>query len=64
MNKTRCPHCGIRLGNFLYADACPSCLEELEHNTAPLLPAKKKDAQRRNSWPVRSFFNIVRFVES
>jgi hypothetical protein len=64
MNKSRCYHCGIRLGNFLYADVCPSCLEELEYNTAPLLPAKKKDPQRTHSWPVRIFFNTVRFVES
>lgn len=64
MIKLRCPHCGIKLGNFVYADACPSCHEELKHNTAPLLPAKKKDPQRRRSWPVRIFFKIVRFVES
>jgi len=64
MNKSRCYHCGIRLGNFLYADACPSCLEDLEYNTKPLLQAKKKDPQGLNVWPVRIFFNIVRFVES
>jgi hypothetical protein len=64
MSKSRCPLCGIKLGNFLYADACPSCHEELKHNTAPLLAAKKKDPQRRKSWPVRIFLSLVRFVES
>lgn len=64
MYKSRCPHCGFKLGDFLYADACPNCREELKHNTAPLLPAKKKDAQKRRSWPVRIFLGIVRFVES
>lgn len=64
MNKSRCPHCGVKLGNFLYADACPSCRVELKHNTKPLVPAKTKDPQEENAWPVRIFFRIMRFVES
>ena len=64
MNKSRCPHCGVKLGNFLYADACPRCHEELKHNTKPLVTAKKKGPQKEQPWPVRIFFGIVRFVES
>ena len=64
MNKSRCAHCGVKLGNFFYADVCPNCLVELKHNTEPLLPAKKKDPQTRHSWPARISFKIVRFVES
>jgi hypothetical protein len=64
MNKSRCPHCGVKLGNFLYADACPHCHEELEQNTKPLIPARKKDPQSVQPWLFRIFFGIVRFVES
>jgi predicted amidophosphoribosyltransferase len=64
MNKSRCPRCGVKLGNFLYADACPRCHEELKHNTQPLVTAKKKDPQKKNLWPVRIFFSILRVVES
>lgn len=64
MNRSKCPHCGVKLGNFLYADACPHCHEELNHNTKPLLPAPKKDPQREPPWVARIVFRIVRFVES
>jgi len=64
MNKLRCPHCGIKLGNFLYADACPHCHEELKHNTRPMIPTPKKNPKKARSWPVRIFFKIVRLVES
>ena len=64
MNKSRCSHCGVKLGNFLYAAACPNCHEELKQNTNPLVSAKKKDLQKRVLRPVRIFFSIVRLVES
>ena len=64
MNRPKCPHCGFKLGNFLYADACPHCHEELKHNTRPLIPARKKNPRKVHSWPVRIFFKIVRLVES
>jgi hypothetical protein len=64
MNKSRCPHCGFKLGNFLYADACPLCHEELKNNTRPLVQAKKKVPHKAKLWPVRLFFGIVRLVES
>jgi predicted amidophosphoribosyltransferase len=63
MNISKCPHCGVKLGNFLYADACPHCHEELKHNTRALVAAKKKDPQRRVLWPERLFFSVVRLVE-
>jgi hypothetical protein len=64
MNRSRCPHCGTKLENFLYADACPRCHEELKHNTRPLIPPQKKDPQKLQPWLVQAFFRIVRLVES
>lgn len=64
MNKSRCPYCGIKLGNFLYADACPHCHEELKHNTRPMSLVRKKNAPKAPLWPVRIVFRIVRLVES
>lgn len=64
MNQSNCPQCGVKLGDFLYADACPHCHEELKHNTKPLVPAKTKDLQKEKAWPVRVFLSIVRLVES
>ena len=64
MFKRKCPHCGVRLGDFFYADACPHCHEVLEHNNqARLTPVRAMVAKTR-SWPVRAFFGLVRFVES
>jgi len=64
MNLSKCPHCGVRLGNFLYADACPHCHEELKHNTRPLLSAPKHDLRKAKLWPVRMFTSLLQFVES
>jgi len=64
MYISKCPACGVKLGNFLYADACPNCREELKHNTKPLTPAKISDPKRVSWWPIRLFFRVVRFVES
>lgn len=63
MNLSRCPHCGTKLGNFLYADACPRCHEELKQNTLRLSAALGKDPGKRDAWPVRLFFRVMRFVE-
>jgi hypothetical protein len=64
MFKQKCPHCGVRLGDFLYADACPHCHELLEYNNqARLKPAREK-VTKTGSWPVRAFFSLVRLVES
>ena len=64
MNVSKCPHCGVKLGNYLYADACPHCHEELKHNTKPLVFAKKKDLLKESLWPVRIFLSLMRLVES
>jgi len=64
MNRSKCPNCGVKLGNFLYADVCPHCHEELKHNTKRLVPSPQKDPKKPRSWLVRAFFRIVRFVES
>jgi hypothetical protein len=64
MYQSKCPHCGVKLGDFLYADACPHCHEELKHNTEPLIPARRKDPKKAQPWLARVFFGIMRFVES
>ncbi len=63
MFKRKCPHCGVKLGDFLYADACPHCHEVLKHNLTMHTPVRRRVATAK-SWPVRAFFSIVRFVES
>jgi hypothetical protein len=62
MFSAKCPHCGVKLGDFLYADACPRCHEVLENNQVKRSAAKK--IARPRSWPIRAFFAMVRFVES
>jgi len=64
MNISKCPHGGVRLGNFLYADACPHCHEELKHNTRQQVPAPKRDLHQAKSWPVHIFTRVLRLVES
>ena len=60
--KSKCPECGFKLGDFLYADACPSCHEILKQNRVDLAPIKKVPGPR--SWPVRAFLTVVHFIES
>jgi hypothetical protein len=64
MNKSKCPHCGIELGNYLYANTCPHCSHELEHNTQPLVSSAAKQVHTERAWPILMFFRMVRFVES
>jgi hypothetical protein len=64
MNKFKCPHCGVKLGNFLYAYECPFCHEELKHNTRVMVSVIKPVSLKPKSWPVRLFFRVVRFMES
>jgi hypothetical protein len=59
----KCPHCGVKLGDFLYADACPHCHEILKDNL-PLRTSAHVKVARPKSWSIRAFFSIVRFVES
>jgi hypothetical protein len=64
MNKLKCPHCGAKLGNYLYADACPHCRHELEQNTRPLTSAPANRPPQEKAWPIRWFLGMVRLVES
>ena len=64
MFKRKCPHCGVKLGNFAYADACPLCHEELSHNRNATLLTPKQDSRMAQPWPVRIFTRLLRFVES
>jgi len=63
MFTRKCPHCGVKLNNFLYADACPNCREILKENL-PMLASTHVKVTRAPSWPVRTFFSIRGFVES
>jgi hypothetical protein len=58
----KCPSCGIKLGDFLYADVCPHCHKVLKANL-PMAPTSARPTKTK-SWPVRAFFRMVRFVES
>jgi hypothetical protein len=64
MTKSKCPHGGFRLGNYLYADACPECREELTHNTNLLTAAAANDPARIRIWPLRLLRSVARFSES
>jgi len=63
MFMKKCPHCGVKLGDFLYADACPHCHEVLKKNLPMHTPVYVKVATT-SSWPVRTFFSMMRLVES
>jgi hypothetical protein len=54
----------MRLGNYIYADACPFYQKELKHNTARLTLPTPKDVNQPRTWQVRVFHRVVRFVES
>jgi predicted amidophosphoribosyltransferase len=57
----KCPNCGVKLGDYLYADACPHCHEVLKRNLADPAPLTVAKVQY---WPVRAFFSVRDFVES
>ena len=63
MNRFRCPHCDFKLGNYLYADECPHCHEEMKHNTR-LLSVPVRVSTKGNAWLVRFFNRLLRLVES
>jgi hypothetical protein len=63
MFKKKCPHCGVRLGDFIFADACPHCHEVLKYNLAKPAAAHAKNAMA-TSWPVRAFRRLFYFEES
>jgi hypothetical protein len=63
MFGTKCPSCGVKLGDYLYADACPECHEVLKRNLGDPTQVYGKVSNAK-SWPVRAFFRIRDFVES
>jgi hypothetical protein len=63
MFRKKCPSCGVKLGDFLYADVCPHCHEVLKCNLPGQTPIHARAAKVR-SLPVRAFFGIRDFVES
>jgi len=64
MNNQKCPHCGVKLGNFLYADKCPHCHNELEENTKPLIPIPKPVPSQARVWLNQAWLRLTNFVES
>lgn len=64
MNALRCPHCWVRLKNYLYADACPHCQHELLNNTRVLISVPRVEGRRNNAWYCRMFRGVVRLIES
>ena len=64
MNTSKCPHCGLKLGNFLHADACPHCHHELLHNTRPLIPNPVAPPRVGYTSLLRCLRRIRAFVES
>ena len=63
MFAKKCPSCGVKLGNYLYADACPHCHEVLKCNLADPTPLHAT-VTKVKSWPIRAFFSVRDFVES
>jgi hypothetical protein len=63
MNRSRCPHCGVKPGNSLYADACPHCHEQLKHNTRPL-STPKQNSRKAKAWLVQMFSRLLLLAES
>ena len=63
MNRSKCPFCRQKLGDFLYADACPGCHEPLKHNLGRAAAPQPRIARPR-SWPMRALVSCIRFVES
>ena len=61
MSQSKCPHCGVKLGSFRYADACPHCHKELKYNTSPLLPAAKPELPKARSWLVRTLTGVLQY---
>lgn len=59
----KCPFCGVRLGDYAYADACPHCHEVMNCKLVDLTPVYA-EATAVKSWPVRAFFKVRDFVES
>jgi hypothetical protein len=64
MYCTKCPHCHIKPGDFMYADVCPHCGVELQYNTTPLLAPPSEVAPGQRSLPMRAFLAVMRVVES
>jgi len=64
MHAAKCPHCHVRLGQFMYADACPHCHKELHDNTQPLTVSAKRDPLKTRAWPITAFFRMVAVIES
>lgn len=63
MALTKCPHCGVKLGNFLWADACPHCQHELEHNTRPLVTAPARKPMGQAWLPMKWLRWVVQRIE-
>jgi hypothetical protein len=64
MYKPKCPHCGFRLGNHLYAEACPECQHVLRTRSSEAAAAPLPGPAKADAWPIRFFLRVRGFVES
>ena len=66
MSNSKCPHCHVKLGNFMYADACPHCHKELVHNNTSKFTfmARKDSLPPTTIFPFPFFRWCLRMVES
>jgi endogenous inhibitor of DNA gyrase (YacG/DUF329 family) len=66
MNISKCPHCGSKLGNYLYATECPQCHKELEHNNMSkfTVAPQKRSMPPSTVFPLPLFRWLVRVVET
>ncbi|MCC6232378.1 MAG: hypothetical protein IT580_07015 [Verrucomicrobiales bacterium] len=64
MIPNRCPLCGARLGQFMYADQCPHCHRELVHNRRPTEMPAAPIPPSEAAWPFRALRGLARLIES
>ena len=62
MNESKCPHCGVRLGNLFSADACPSCGVELGHKAKRLILAPANGPPKEDACAIWLSKQMLRFV--
>ena len=51
MISEKCPHCGVKLGNYLHVNECPICHAQLQIKTSPIPPQNvllKKETRGRS----------------
>lgn len=63
MNLSKCPYCGVKLGNYRYADACPKCHKQLQHRIKQPVRISMRRSPKANSPLGRMFLSVRNWVE-